>query len=1554
MNRISSLVCGALRDDKKSECTPFSLRMTDGLIRVAATRIFTTPEQSFLELIVNSVDAYAVRDGGVPVGKFGMGFYSIFYWIYLDRVAEITISTKYKNEKGLLESYDAKFSWSSNGPTMELIDAAPDRELPSLFNIKPGAPVLGTTITVKSNSINRDALSNEIKKLKYLDGVNIMLVRGKKSRFGNDYKINNGDIDQKLEDVMYSIREVSGVTTVKVCDTAIGIPKSLLLNTLLIPSVSSKIRSSPLPLTMTPIINNVSKYTRASFSIVAGGITLYTKSCDYSGKDMVIMFPATVSLPVSRDDIILTPTVMDSFMRQLYNIVNVLIVDVKDVTSIIDAIEQYAIYSPQTNAKVLYNSVIKFISDYPNTIYVKRKSKIEDFCKTHKIATVIHPDPSDYEMELKLTPHLEKLKLTEKHFHMKDIISVKSEPFSLSKYIFVDTTKKGWKENLTISNKTSILFPIIKDEKPLADSSLFDGLNLRKTCTEETRNNVNILHATWEALTQTSDTGDTQYYIEQIIDLVYRLIPDDIDEFLLKFNNRISMIKLNFVYGRKNTIVYDNVYRHGVVNDRQDLSDSLTIPKLTKEGIFYWIDQIIIEVNSSTMWLPNISLYMVCGIDNPYGPLGAEIFSKLNVFIDNTMKQCVTPEERIIANHIIYKIYTNVEDVKMSDVGSYEYHSRVKLLNMYMGGMINNKALPKFIVGEIRRFGGKKIKTYLSNYSTYLVTSASINTYLFKPVMRSIDIFNRSFGGVLQQIEPLVDSYKTVNARKLVSYLYNETEPGTNSLDIMLKASESDYPDAKLETISISVNEGTTKDYGSSVITEMMQNSLDAIRSSGVESEVLIDLFDNGFTVTDSIGIDVKDLIYILVPFVSSKDVTDVNVTGEMGTGFFNVYRYPWCDVVTITTSRNGVQTTIICKPILEDDMVKDISYTFKQIDVDKSKTFTSISVYLCDDRTLRAQVLTDINIYINNYLGYIDSSGIKLNGEDIIQPKTLVWENELGSVYTTSDSSTPSFVMTNGVPFTDLETFVVEYQEYGFAFALMDYATTGVIINLRKTIYTPSQSRTKISLIGRSIREFVIFLNNAAHIAILRKYAAGSYSESNDIVMFSSSTSNVSQLKLSTSVRFDIDNRMVQGGSTYNATKNYLNSSVSGINHLGEYINFKVETFDTREEQQIYIEAIKAKNFSVPTPDNAYGAAFRKWIINKNLVKEIAKDIKIVGKIGRKKSSNTKDTKLDEKEDASVICDELQFLVDSYWETLLENAELIRGGNKLNVSPPKAVFSDISSSSAGYYKRSEHLLVLGIKAVNPDEFVRVINKYILIYRKNKLKAMSEMRTDKIMIKFLSTSLPSTTLLHELLHAVTGTKHDGSSHDSPNFSVDGYNGSFEETAVNLYQLSLKGEFNMIRRTFDRIETNNLKIQTLRDKKKILTIKDFGVDNPKFIMPLTPKFTIPPTPKFTIPPTPKFTIPLTPKFTIPPTPKFTIPLTPKFTIPLTPKFTTSLTPKFTTSLTPKFTTSLTPKFTTPITPLSNPKSTKKDKTYPPLTDRHYGLPGIPRGLEYLHR
>jgi hypothetical protein len=173
-----------------------------------------------------------------------------------------------------------------------------------------------------------------------------------------------------------------------------------------------------------------------------------------------------------------------------------------------------------------------------------------------------------------------------------------------------------------------------------------------------------------------------------------------------------------------------------------------------------------------------------------------------------------------------------------------------------------------------------------------------------------------------------------------------------------------------------------------SILTELIQNSVDAIRSESESSKYIdIRISNDVISITDYIGFD--DIINILIPFLSSKNPNDPNVTGEMGTGFFNVYRKPWTRFVLIESVFNSIKKTIRATPLHENNIVYDIEYEVMIQELDEQNS-TTISIFLEKDISTLSQIITDAFIFVNSYLSFIKSAIIRLNGSIVKKNYTI------------------------------------------------------------------------------------------------------------------------------------------------------------------------------------------------------------------------------------------------------------------------------------------------------------------------------------------------------------------------------------------------------------------------------------------------------------------------------------------------------------------------------------------------------------------------------------
>jgi hypothetical protein len=352
----------------------------------------------------------------------------------------------------------------------------------------------------------------------------------------------------------------------------------------------------------------------------------------------------------------------------------------------------------------------------------------------------------------------------------------------------------------------------------------------------------------------------------------------------------------------------------------------------------------------------------------------------------------------------------------------------------------------------------------------------------------------------------------TITANQLIDYVFSENS-GTKSsittnsdlLSFLQKVEMWTYHQSRkqqFQMVQIAANEGTSKPFVDSVLTELVQNSVDAIRTlhssqsnpSYEKDYVNIVITEDAISVGDTVGIPPSAYLSLWIPFLSSKSGSLIT-TGEMGTGLFNIYRQPWCAYVRIVSNDIEIIATPIIDPLFVPDFntksyarVLDIQY---QVSIPESnvveKRGTLVTVNLSDRLSLEQKVSLAMegSIHTQSQLAFIPSR-IDLNGKTITLDVVNLYETEVGRCYyVASGVQYPSVLLTNGVPMGLLAPYLIAL--YGEMYN-PDLAN-GVVIDLNKKYYNATQSRNRLVSIPRDTDvELNAFIKSATYRCLIRK----------------------------------------------------------------------------------------------------------------------------------------------------------------------------------------------------------------------------------------------------------------------------------------------------------------------------------------------------------------------------------------------------------------------------------------------------------------------------------
>ena len=223
-----------------SICTEIGCKIAKSLIKIAALRIFADPEQSIMEIPVNSIDSYVPES---RVGKFGMGFFSFLYWLIDHPLRVLYIYSWSKNKNEAICGYRATVRDSgTEGLTL------------SIKILETCVTQTGTLMYIdckkdKFDPVTKSKFYNQMRRLKNISSVKIYCTElseiGESKSDSHVFEAvgKNKYLNPLMNHTTNAINSVYvciGSTRIFVEDYAQGIPIEVLLGSLFVPSISTK------------------------------------------------------------------------------------------------------------------------------------------------------------------------------------------------------------------------------------------------------------------------------------------------------------------------------------------------------------------------------------------------------------------------------------------------------------------------------------------------------------------------------------------------------------------------------------------------------------------------------------------------------------------------------------------------------------------------------------------------------------------------------------------------------------------------------------------------------------------------------------------------------------------------------------------------------------------------------------------------------------------------------------------------------------------------------------------------------------------------------------------------------------------------------------------------------------------------------------------------------------------------------------------------------------------------------------------------------------------
>ena len=1193
---LAQIICGQLSIGpswkeviETNRCTIKGYKIAESLIKVAATRIFSIPEQSIMEPLVNSLDAY---NPARKIGKFGMGFFSLLYWVVKDQLTALTITSTYREANFVKPCGYRAVIVNQNGELyVDVVETATTPVTATGFKVE-----LNFGLPIDDDTLNR--FYEQLDRLKYVTSA--LIIVNQQEVLNNEAiairERNEPGKYQRPKDIVSVLLDRDGFSAE---DKATGLSIERFYSTLIVPSISSKTIS----LSATKEGNFVDRSTvtlknRAdddsghnSFRVTIGEIVVVDIKfrTEFLQTVAVLMtLPLHTKVPVSRDDVLLGSVLTEANAAML-RLLQSNIETFSDTSYLEEALLAFA---NETASSENLDILKTFLDSIPQQLrqrnlvgvpvtetllYSRLDQGRADFKLGRRYISTLNYDQSWLEEQLRRQEVSSDAFFLNKRVIFVDLRKgILASNGGTASFIFVAesypfTSKQGerWPASLAVQHKRDILYPV---------GTKF-GENLSKAVLQYTETFrdarskllMETLAGKYQAALDLREPQDSSVQnflsiqipviIQYFKTMYYSLyLPEDFHSIAGSIVTILDNLEPTVAaYAERLTIkgvnansVHDLI-RVSQITISRLLSSSVNVPAF-KTNLFSGRFDLASFVNANSELHAKASRYQAAFVDRAVrlaiqrqythfasvDPFSASY--ELNIVLeliyattqsntargnDQSILQCfisLLEESNNTFQFILGYLVMHVVFAKLSVVstGVLKVSNDVKdlltkLRRISVDAEMVGSQLAGVILSTVTREFGLYPTTRIQTFHRLMVNSGihSILTYdnlfdayfqeLYRP---AVDVYTwmektAAVSGLIQEIpRGIPESSETECYRftlsKLVEFVFQQELPSSNlELFRAVKRFKSKVP-ARLQIIELAISSGTSKDPIQAKLTELTQNAVDAIRQLnfpeikianpviGIIVKKLAGANELLIGISDPVGIPPAGIVALSIPFLSGKQASEI-VTGEIGSGFFNVYRE--ATKVMIITTINGETTEMIDTPIIDPA-------TNQIVDIDRCAVVkrtnapngTQIFIQSRHSDVGLTEAAVEAISFTKETLGLVNSDQtITLNNVPVNIPLTMIYATEFFE-FRMGTTNFNSYIMTKGVPFAPLHKYLSALGLFKDFTWILDQLKTSVSLNVKSGVFTPVQTRTKIGLTRRNTNLLIRSIIEATFFVILFK----------------------------------------------------------------------------------------------------------------------------------------------------------------------------------------------------------------------------------------------------------------------------------------------------------------------------------------------------------------------------------------------------------------------------------------------------------------------------------
>lgn len=970
--KLYQLICLRLREnidetlaclanlEENCACTDIGTNVARGMVKVASSRVFAVKEQALVELVTNAVDATVT--GRNSVGRFGMGFFSIIAFLHGKPSRHLYIESKTTDCHYALEIFN-------EGEDFAIVEVG-------------ALPHTGTFVCLRTGEEpftdeEVDLFGKELQRLLGVQGVDI-IVNGRKVNF----------LSEKGPVIIVTVNK----TLVSVLDEGTGISPANLLNSLLVPSSSSKGLNVVKDVDEATLqhVNFPQKKAYAACILVNGVAVVQLGEYTERRKMYILSLPSHTRVTLARNDVILPE--IDQIRTEFLAHANL------DFTGITDFLTLYISHTlVPANAGKCYkilteilktgqNMIIVPNEEIPNSIlnslpnpfsinfkefrYYNRKDVLKNICE--RFSTV--PCDTRY-----IDTNLLVLLPGDRTNYMTDAVSYPG-------YIFVSRSEYEKTSDKATFYQELVTTTLHVDLKPRPGPlTLSDLMATTKYKGNRLCSSISAAHVEKNIMTLFFSAENIEKILIQLrLKLVceYHVTVEAFSGHFGKHVNFSSMVK------EQMSALAQEIWCDGLQQLRCIKSTDARFPLMPFHPTLF---NALVEYFKD---LPSTdALTIITAINNA------------SIFIYSRGKISISPP-----------ILQMIADA----------------LKLYMHTFL---------------FSEKK-------YSIY-----GLNMSLDEVLEWHLQIVLESESHPINEYIPSEIDFPTSSSiKKMLRCQMDRISHDLLSVYVASFAASSEIP---IQSVEMIINDGTSRDFIPAVINELLQNSIDAVREGSLNKRITLEVSSSQgkgvLTITDPVGMSGGNILSLLTPFASSKGGSNT-ATGEMGTGFFNVFRES--TYVLVQTQDPVLKTCISCflSPYRLDGRVLDVIVGLND---DPTPPGTIISIFVeMDAFTLYVKVQQALD---NGYR-YIDLSVAEIyivnEGRVINEKADILYTDRVVSV---KKKERGSYLLAADQPVTHVMNLC---KDNGIDFRLIQrFIEEGKLLTIPKHAFIPSQARETIRL---------------------------------------------------------------------------------------------------------------------------------------------------------------------------------------------------------------------------------------------------------------------------------------------------------------------------------------------------------------------------------------------------------------------------------------------------------------------------------------------------------